>query len=138
MKSIRFYLMALAAFFLLASCEKEDDFNQNELIGTWVESYDDEYFVMDGSVQYTFNANGTYRKVVNHYVGDAATVTETNTYGLDTDNRKLSLNYYTESGTQSITYDVVKLNSKEMSLQREGTTYSRGTLGSDFRHFVRR
>ncbi len=138
MKSIRFYLMALAAFFLLASCEKEDDFNQNELIGTWVESYDDEYFVMDGSVQYTFNADGTYRKVVNHYVGHAATVTETNTYGLDTDNRKLSLNYYTESGTQSITYDVVKLNSKEMSLQREGTTYSRGTLGSDFRHFVRR
>lgn len=32
---------------------------------------------------------------------------------------------------------VVKLTSKEMEWQREGTTYSVGTWGSDYRHFVK-
>ena len=41
------------------------------------------------------------------------------------------------SDFSNITYTLVKLTSKEMAWQKEGTTYSVGTWGSDYRHFVR-
>ncbi len=42
------------------------------------------------------------------------------------------------SDFSNVTYKLVKLTSKEMEWQKEGTTYSVGTWGSDYRHFVRR
>ncbi len=41
------------------------------------------------------------------------------------------------SDYSNVTYKLVKLTSKEMEWQKEGTTYSTGTWGSDYRHFVR-
>ena len=41
------------------------------------------------------------------------------------------------SDFSNVTYKLVKLTSKEMEWQKEGTTYSVGTWGSDYRHFVR-
>ena len=41
------------------------------------------------------------------------------------------------SDDSNVTYKLVKLTSKEMEWQKEGTTYSVGTWGSDYRHFVR-
>ena len=41
------------------------------------------------------------------------------------------------SDDSNVTYTLVKLTSKEMVWQKEGTTYSVGTWGSDYRHFVR-
>ena len=41
------------------------------------------------------------------------------------------------SDFSNVTYKLVKLTSKEMEWQKEGTTYSQGTWGSDYRHFVR-
>ncbi len=41
------------------------------------------------------------------------------------------------SDFSNVTYKLVKLTSKEMEWQKEGTAYSVGTWGSDYRHFVR-
>ena len=41
------------------------------------------------------------------------------------------------SDYSNVTYTLVKLTSKEMVWQKGGTTYSVGTWGSDYRHFVR-
>lgn len=45
---------------------------------------------------------------------------------------------YTSNPDESnVTYVIVKLTSDEMAWQKVGTTYSEGTWGSDYRHFVR-
>jgi hypothetical protein len=136
MKRILFWTILFSTL-CICSCSDDDDFVQSELVGTWCESYNDPNFVMDSSVKYTFNSNSTYTWVVNHAFSDMQTQTGTDIYTFDTDRRKLTISYTTESGTSSTTYDVVKLNSRELSLQREGTTFSRGTLGGDYRHFVK-
>ena len=41
------------------------------------------------------------------------------------------------SDFSNVTYKLVKLTSEEMEWQREGTTYSVGTWGVDYRHFVK-
>lgn len=41
------------------------------------------------------------------------------------------------SDFSSVTYTIVKLNSKEMEWQKVGTTYSRNQWGNEYRHFVR-
>ena len=41
------------------------------------------------------------------------------------------------SDDSNATYVIVKLTSDEMAWQKVGTTYSEGTWGSDYRHFVR-
>ena len=41
------------------------------------------------------------------------------------------------SDFSNVTYKLVKLTSDEMEWQREGTTYSVGTWGVDYRHFVK-
>ncbi|MGI6242258.1 MAG: hypothetical protein ACOYJK_01770 [Prevotella sp.] len=136
MKKVFFWsILILSLCFYACS---DDDFVQSELIGTWDESYNDPNFIMDGSVMYTFNSNNTYTWVVNQYLSDNTTQTGTDNYAFDIDNRKLIIYHFTNNKTSSVTYNVVKLNSKELSLQKEGTTFSRGTLGSDYRHFVKR
>lgn len=107
------------------------------MTGTWVESYSDPYFIMDGSVKYTFNSDNTYTWAIDNFSENTPTQIGKDSYTFDTDNRKLILNSSTQSGPHSTTYDIVKLTYKELSLQKEGTTYSRGTLGSDYRHFVK-
>ena len=52
-------LTIIAAIVCLAACEKPVD--TSKIIGTWSECYDDPNFVMDGTVEYTFKADGTYQ-----------------------------------------------------------------------------
>ena len=136
MKKILFW-SALIFSLCFYSCSDDNDFVQSELIGTWCETSNDPNFVMEGSVKYTFNNNNTYTWIIYHALSDMQTQTGTDIYALDADQRKLTISYTTDNGTHSTTYDIIKLNSKELSLQREGTTFSRGTLGSDYRHFVK-
>ena len=96
----------------LCGCEKLD---MNMLEGTWSEQYDPSVFAMDGSVEYTFDGNNNY---------------QLHTKGTITINPQMS-------DFSNVTYTLVKLTSKEMVWQKEGTTYSVGTWGSDYRHFVR-
>ena len=116
----------------LCGCEKID---VNKLEGTWTEQYDPMVFAMDGSVTYTFDGNGNYQKQV--YVLGCESQHYNGTYAIDLiDKGTITINPEM-SDYSNVTYKLVKLTSKEMEWQKEGTTYSPGTMGSDYRHFVR-
>jgi hypothetical protein len=92
-------------------------------------------FAMDGSVTYTFDGNGHYQRHVN--VLSVVSHDYSGTYAIDLiDKGTITINP-AMSDFSNVTYKLVKLTSKEMEWQREGTTYSVGTWGSDYRHFVR-
>ena len=116
----------------LSGCEK---INVNKLEGTWSEQYDPMVFAMDGSVTYTFDGNGHYQRHVN--VLSVGSHDYSGTYAIDLiDKGTITINP-AMSDFSNVTYKLVKLTSKEMEWQKEGTTYSVGTWGSDYRHFVR-
>ena len=127
----------------LSGCEKID---VNKLEGTWSEQYDPTVFAMDGAVTYTFDGNGHYQCHV--YVLGVGSHDYSGTYAIDLiDKGTITINPAMYKGTitinpamsdfSNVTYKLVKLTSKEMEWQKEGTTYSVGTWGSDYRHFVR-
>ena len=122
----------------LSSCEKlnqERTIDYSKLDGAWTEQYDPTVFAMDGSVTYTFDGNGNYQKHV--YVLGCESQHYTGTYAIDLiDKGTITINPEM-SDYSTVTYKLVKLTSKEMEWQKEGTTYSVGTWGSDYRHFVR-
>ncbi|MBO7585158.1 MAG: hypothetical protein J6T09_05765 [Bacteroidales bacterium] len=122
----------------LSSCEKlnqERTIDYSKLDGAWTEQYDPTVFAMDGSVTYTFDGNGNYQKHV--YVLGCESQHYTGTYAIDLiDKGTITINPEM-SDYSNVTYKLVKLTSKEMEWQKEGTTYSVGTWGSDYRHFVR-
>jgi len=60
--------------------------------------------------------------------------TRTNTYVLQDD--LLILN--TEHSENALRYHIVKFKKNEMAWQMEGTEYSEGSLGSDYKHFKRK
>ena len=125
------YSILLVAGF--CSCEKLD---MNKLEGTWSEQYDPTVFAMDGSVKYTFDGNNHYQL----YVYDALAGEShdySGSYAIDLINKgTITLNPQM-SDFSNVTYTLVKLTSTEMVWQKEGTTYSVGTWGSDYRHFLR-
>ena len=118
---------------LLASCSKDEDINVTNLVGTWDECYDNPHFIMDGTVEYTFYENGTYQV----YSYDALSHMEhtiTNTYVLQNDLLILNM----EHSENALRYRIVEFKRNEMAWQMEGTEYSEGTLGSDYKHFKRK
>ena len=117
MKILRALICAALLVAGLSGCEMID---VNKLEGTWTEQYDPTVFAMDGSVTFTFDGNNGYQL----HVYDALSG------GTITINPAMS-------DFSNVTYKLVKLTSKEMEWQKEGTTYSVGTWGSDYRHFVR-
>ena len=117
----------------LCGCNKVD---VNKLEGTWSEQYDPAIFAMDGSVEYTFDGSNHYQK----HVYDALSGKShdySGTYAIDLINKGTITINPQMSDYSNVTYKLVKLTSKEMEWQKEGTTYSVGTWGSDYRHFVR-
>ena len=131
MKKI-FFLLA-TAMMLLSSCSKDEDINVTNLVGTWDECYDNPHFIMDGTVEYTFYENGRYQV----YSYDALSHMEhsrTNTYVLQDD--LLILN--TEHSENALRYHIVEFKKNEMAWQMEGTEYSEGTWGSEYKHFKRK
>ena len=62
----------------------------------------------------------------------------TGTYAIDLiDKGTITINP-AMSDFSNVTYKLVKLTSDEMEWQREGTTYSVGGWGVDYRHFVKK
>lgn len=118
---------------LLASCSKDEDINVTNLAGTWDECYDNPHFIMDGTVEYTFYENGTYQ-VYSYDALSHMEHTRTNTYVLQDD--LLILN--TEHSENALRYHIVEFKKNEMAWQMEGTEYSEGTSGSDYKHFKRK
>ncbi|MBQ6073217.1 MAG: hypothetical protein IJK90_04815 [Bacteroidales bacterium] len=117
----------------LCGCEKID---VDKLEGTWIEQYDPAVFAMDGSVEYTFDGNGHYYLHVYDALSDESH-DYGGTYAIDLiDKGTVTINPQM-SDYSNVTYKLVKLTSREMEWQKEGTTYSVGTWGGDYRHFVR-
>lgn len=127
-----FLLFAVAAI-LFSSCSKDEDINVTNLVGTWDECYDNPHFIMDGTVEYTFYDNGTYQ-VYSYNAFSHMEHTRTNTYVLQDDLLILNM----EHSENALRYHIVKLKKNEMGWQREGTEYSEGSLGSDYKHFKRK
>ena len=133
MKSI--LRLSICAVFLVAGlcgCEKLD---MSKLEGTWSEQYDPTVFAMDGSVEYTFDGNNHYLLHTYDALGGESH-DYSGSYAIDLINSTITINPQM-SDFSNVTYTLVKLTSKEMAWQKEGTTYSVGTWGSDYRHFVR-
>ena len=126
----------LAATALLAtSCSKDEVIEVSQLTeGYWGECYDNPNFSMDSSVKYKFEPNGTYTLKVNHALVDT-TVIYTHSYRLQ--NNVLTLQTDSPVAEQH-SYNIILLNEKEMAWQRVGTSYSEGTLSSDYKHFMHR
>ena len=53
----RILISLTSAIAILCSCEKPVDTSM--IIGSWTEYYDDPLFIIDGSIDYTFNEDGT-------------------------------------------------------------------------------
>ena len=123
----------LAATALLAtSCSKDEVIEDVQLtVGYWSECYDNPNFSMDSSVKYTFHTDGTYTLEVYSAMVDT---TEIYTHSYQLQNNVLTLP--TDSPTdEQLSYNIIQLNEKEMAWQRVGTSYSEGTLSSDYKHF---
>lgn len=115
----------------LASCEKVQT---TKLYGEWSESYDDINYCIDGSAVYSFNGNNMYHL----HIYDALSGNDTlinNQFLLE--GNRLTLNPQM-SDNSCVIYDILLLNDNEMAWQKVGTTFSKGTYGSDYKHFVRR
>ena len=126
-------LAILAGIVCLVACEKPIDTSM--IIGTWSECYDDLNFIMDGTVEYTFNDDGTYLV----YAYDALSGNEvTRPHEYIIKDEVITLNTASTDSANSTSYTITKLDGKEMSWQKVGTTYTPGSNGSDYKHFKRK
>lgn len=139
MKKISLLVLAILS---IAGCSKLD-VNEVNILGTWVDDYSAyPYYAPEGSETYTFNANGTvdihFYDVFagDHDVKRTFTVgTVVSSSGEEKDMLTFNPHMSDYSGES---FRIVKLTKKEMEWQRLGTTFQKGTVGSDFKHFVRK
>ena len=139
MKKISLLIVAILAF---AGCSKLE-VNQANIIGTWVDDYSAyPYYAPEGGETYTFNADGTVD--VHYYDACAGDHDVQRTYivgpvegtsGMENGGLLLDPHMSDYSGDG---FKIVKLTKTEMEWQRLGTTFQKGTVGSDFKHFVRK
>lgn len=128
---IAIYAALLAAG--LCGCEKID---ANKLEGTWSEQYDPNVFAMDGSVEYTFDGNNKYQ-LHTYDALSGGSYERSGHYVIDMFGKNTITFNPEMSDFSGVTYNIVKLTSREMIWQKEGTTYSIGKWGTDYRRFVR-
>ena len=140
MKKISLLIIAILA---LAGCTKSQVYEAN-ILGTWGECYDASKYAFDGVLRYTFDGGNTYTLYTsnpdgssqNTITGNYVLATKGNYVQKFTGDVTITISQE-ESDDSNATYVIVKLTSDEMEWQRVGTTYSEGTWGSDYRHFVR-
>ena len=134
MKNLKTLICAALLVAGLSGCKKID---VNKLEGTWSEQYDPMVFAMDGFVEYTFDGSNHYQMHV-YDVLSGESRDYSGTYAIDLiDKGTITINP-AMSDFSNVTYKLVKLTSDEMEWQREGTTYSVGGWGGDYRHFVKK
>ena len=139
MKKISLFIMAILTF---AGCSKIE-VNKENIRGTWVDDYSAyPYYAPEGGETYTFNADGTvdihYYDVFagDHDVQRTYTVGAIEgTSGMENNVLLLDPHMSDYSGDG---FKIVKLTKTEMEWQRLGTTFQKGTVGSDFKHFGRK
>lgn len=122
---------------LFSSCEKEDlNVSCSDILGTWAEDYSSyPEFASEGGAYYTFKADGT---VDIHYYDVFAGDHETSaTFSVGQSDKNVIFIDYSDREDSFKSFQIVRLTKNEMEWQRIGTTFSKGTLSSDFKHFVR-
>lgn len=124
----------------LMSCAKgsnnEEHIDMSLLAGAWTEWYDPAVFIMEGSIDYTFDGNTSYSTEI-YDVFSGETRTHNGHYAINLFGDNTITITPEKSEKSGVTYKITKLTDKEMSWQKDGTTYSEGVWGSDYRHFVR-
>ena len=134
MKNLKTLICAALLVAGLSGCKKID---VNKLEGTWSEQYDPMVFAMDGFVEYTFDGSNHYQMHV-YDVLSGESHDYSGTYAIDLIHKGTITINPSMSDFSNVTYKLVKLTSNKMEWQREGTTYSVGGWGGDYRHFVRK
>ena len=138
--------LLITAILVLVGCSIHEIYVAN-LPGSWSESYDACKFAFDGILRYTFDGGDTYMLYTSNPDGSSQNTT-TGKYTLESEGKYIqkmtgdnsiiiTLNP-DDSDDSNVSYVIVKLTSSEMAWQKVGTTYSEGTWGSDYRHFVRK
>ena len=145
MKRLCFYLATVVlSLFTFISCDKDElEISTENILGQWVEDYSDyPYFTTEGYATYTFNANSTVD--IHFYDVFAGEHDVQRTYsvgaiettsGMENDVLLLDPHMSDYSGEG---FKIVKLTKNEMEWQRLGTTFQKGTVGSDFKHLIRK
>jgi len=132
------------SLFAFTSCNKDElEISKENVLGQWAEDYSGyPDFATEGYATYTFKADG---KVDIHFYDAFAgesdkhgTYTVAEDYGDGKDVLALYIEKSDYLDEYSEYYKIVKLTKNVMEWQRVGTTFSKGTVGSDFKHFVRR
>lgn len=136
-KSLSLFLLA-GVCLLAVSCSKME-VTQGNIIGTWAESYEGyPYYAADGFLGWTFNTNNT----ANIHVYDVFAGTKDYSRPFSVKNGKIILGPFESMEDEGVNnleeqYIITKLTDTEMEWQREGTSFAKGTVGSDFKHFTR-
>ena len=136
-KSLSLSLLAIVCLFIL-SCSKME-ISQGSILGTWTESYEGyPYYASDGFLDWTFNANNT----ADIHVYDVFAGTNDYSRSFSVENGNIILGPFEPVEGEGINnpeeqYSITKLTATEMEWQRAGTSFAKGTVGSDFKHFTR-
>lgn len=125
------WILVLAGMVTLAACTKQGLVDAEALTGTWHEVYDPTVFAFDAASEYTFKADGTAHWRIHNYGVNASQETDL-LWRLE--RNELTLTF---SNGHEDHYTVTLSGRDEMSWQRVGTTYSKGTWGSDWIHLLR-
>ena len=140
MKVIRtLSVLFLASVSLLtASCSKME-VTQGNIIGSWAEAYEGyPYYAPDGFLDWTFNTNNT----ANIHVYDVFAGTNDYSRSFSVEKGRIILDPFESLEGEGVSnleeqYNITKLTATEMEWQRVGTSFAKGTVGSDFKHFTR-
>ena len=143
MKKISKISLLIIAILALTGCTKSQ-VCEADILWTWGENYDTTKIAFDGVLRCTFddgNTSSLYTSnqdgsLQNTITGNYVLASKGNYLQKFTGDITLTLNQE-NSDDSNATYVIVKLTSDEMAWQKVGTTYSEGTWGSDYRHFVR-
>ncbi len=134
--------LSVIAFLSVVGCSKLE-VNEANILGTWVDDYSAyPYYAPEGGETYTFRADGMVdihfydvfageHDAQRIYIVGAMETTS----GIENDVLSFDPQMSDFSGES---FKIVKLTKNEMEWQRLGTTFQIGTVGSDFKHFVRK
>ena len=127
-----------AALLVLAACSRLGDerVEIDNIMGTWQEYYDDPLFAMDGSCTWTILGNEIHLHVYDALSNESHDHTIGYTLEKDGGKYTVTLDYPEELRLLDDSFEIVRLTDKEMAWQRVGTTFSRGSYGVDYLHFV--
>lgn len=133
MKKLALIILALLP---LVSCSKLD-IKQANIVGEWTETYEGyPYYTSEGFVSWNFKSDGYVDIRIYDVFAGYNELTKAYTIGA-LGNDIISLNIMM-SDLSGANYKITKLTKNEMEWQMVGTTFQKGTVGSDFKHFTRK